>query len=248
VTFHDHYSSRALAYAHARPTYPPALFRHLASLVPTRGLAWDCGTGSGQAAVGLATCFRRVVATDPSTAQLAESAPHARITFRAALESDSGLARASADLVVAAQAAHWFDLDAFYAEARRVLRPGGVAAVWCYGLCRITPAIDDLFDRFSSKTVGRHWPPERHYVDEGYRTLPFPFPELRFPSVSMEHWWTLREMMAYVETWSAVARYAAQTGTDPVPSLVDAIAPLWGSPDRPRRLRWPLSGRIGRVT
>ena len=247
MTFQDHYSSRASEYARARPTYPPALFAHLAALAPANDLAWDCGTGSGQAALGLISRFRHVVATDPSAAQLAESPPHARISFRVASESASGLAPASAGLVTAAQAAHWYDLYAFNAEARRVLRPRGVVAVWCYGLCRIAPAIDHLLDRFSSMTVGPHWPPERRYVDHAYRTLPFPFAELRFPSFAMEHWWTLGDLAAYVATWSAVARYSRQTGIDPVPRFLDAVAPLWGSPDRPRRTRWPLSGRIGRA-
>src|SRR5213594_1017057 len=117
MTFQDHFSTRAAIYARARPSYPPALFEELAALSPGRALAWDCGTGNGQAARGLATHFDKVLASDPSAAQLSHARPHPRIEFRLSLERDSGLAAGSVDLVTAAQAAHWFDRDAFYAEA-----------------------------------------------------------------------------------------------------------------------------------
>src|SRR5262245_41335163 len=129
MTFHDHFSTRASIYARARPSYPPSLFAELATLAPGHRLAWDCGTGNGQAARGLATHFDQVVATDPSAPQLAQAPPHPKIEFRLAEERDCGLPPRSVDLATAAQAAHWFDLQAYYAEARRVLRPGGVIAI-----------------------------------------------------------------------------------------------------------------------
>ncbi len=247
MAFQDHYSARASRYARARPTYPATLFEHLAALCPGRDLAWDCGTGNGQAAVGLAAHFRTVVATDPSTAQLAAAVPHPRVRYREASEAVSDLAPASVDLATAAQAAHWFDLDAFYAEVRRVLRPGGVVAVWCYGLCRVAPAINQLLDHFSFETVGRFWPEDRRYVDSAYRTLPFPFPALPFPEAAMEQSWTLADLGAFLETWSAVMRFTSARGIDPVPVFLESLALLWGPPEQPRLVRWPISGHIGRV-
>jgi methylase of polypeptide subunit release factors len=78
LSFQDHFSARATDYSKSRPLYPPALFEQLARLAPGRGVAWDCGTGNGQAATGIAEHFDQVIATDPSTAQLAESFPHPR--------------------------------------------------------------------------------------------------------------------------------------------------------------------------
>jgi SAM-dependent methyltransferase len=247
MTFQDHFSSRATMYARARPTYPPSLFADLAALAPGHGLAWDCGTGNGQAARGLAAHFDQVRATDPSAPQLAHAPPHPKIEFRLAEERDSGLAASTVDLVTAAQAAHWFDLEAFYAEARRVLRPGGLIAIWCYSLLHIGPGIDERIRHFYEVTVGPYWPPGRKHTEVGYRTLPFPFPELPFPSAVMEQHWGLEELGAYLRTWSSVMRFMESLGTDPVGPLLQELAPAWGPAETQWRIEWPLAGRIGRL-
>lgn len=247
MAFKDHFSSRAGAYARARPTYPPRLFEELAGLAQRRELAWDCGTGNGQAAEGLAAHFAAVVATDPSAAQLAEAVPHPRITYLQLAESSSGLTAGSVDLVSAAQAAHWFDLDAFYREAARVLRPGGLLAVWCYGLCRVEPDIDRRLSEFYHDTIGAWWPPERGHIDAEYRTLPFPWPALPFPRLAIERLWTLAEFLAYLRTWSAVARCAAAHAENPVLAFGALIARTWGPADHQRQVVWPLAMRLGRA-
>jgi SAM-dependent methyltransferase len=245
VTFQDHFSARAELYAQARPTYPPQLFADLAALAPSRRCAWDCGTGNGQAAVALASLFDRVIATDPSTAQLREAQPHPRVRYEVAAEDASGLPAGSVDLVTAAQAAHWFDQARFHAEVRRVLRPGGVVAIWCYGLCEVAPEIDGRVVSFYCDTVGNYWPPERRHVEDGYRSLQFPIPEVPFPMHVMERRWTLAEFGAYLGSWSAVERFHKARDADPVAAFLDALAPAWGA--APRLVRWPLAGRLGRI-
>ena len=69
----DHFSAHAQNYARFRPTYPTELFAWLASQSPGHRLAWDCGTGNGQAALGLADHFVHVHATDLSPQQLAQA-------------------------------------------------------------------------------------------------------------------------------------------------------------------------------
>ncbi|HTQ81570.1 MAG TPA: class I SAM-dependent methyltransferase, partial [Thermoanaerobaculia bacterium] len=181
MTFKDHFSGHAASYAAHRPGYPPELFAYVTSLTAGKDLAWDCATGNGQAAVALAETFDQVIATDASPQQLAHAPAHPRIEYRVATAEDSGLAPASIDLLTVAQAVHWFDFDRFYAEARRVLRPGGAIALWTYNLLR-HPALNELIDHLSQKIVGAYWPPERRWVDEDYRNLPFPFPELPSPA------------------------------------------------------------------
>jgi SAM-dependent methyltransferase len=216
-------------------------------VTPSRELAWDCGTGSGQAATGLAEHFAMVRATDPSVEQLAHAAAHPRVVYAVGRESESGLPDASAGLVTAAQAAHWFDLDAFYAEARRVLAPGGVIAVWCYGAMQVDATVDPLLAWFYDERIGRYWPPERRLVDAAFTTLPFPFPSIEAPRFDMLATMSRDDLLGYVATWSAVARAREVEGTDPVAELAERLEPQWSRDAPPRVVRWPLGIRVGQA-
>jgi SAM-dependent methyltransferase len=244
--YSDHFSTGARDYAAFRPDYPDALLDAVTALAPGRALAWDCGTGSGQAALPLAGRFARVVATDASEQQIAHARPHPRVEYRVAREDASGLPDGSADLVTVAQALHWFDLDRFYAEVRRVLRPGGVLAAWSYGLMLIDAPVDAAVRTFYDDRLGRYWPPERRHVDAGYRDLPFPFPAVPSGAWSMTGAMTRDELLGYVGTWSAVTRCRAAEGADPLTELARALEPLW--PDRAERrtVTWPIALRVGR--
>jgi SAM-dependent methyltransferase len=249
--FKDHFSTQAAAYAEFRPEYPPALFDFVASLVDRRDAAWDCGTGSGQAAVALADHFTHVVATDASEAQIAAARtrrPHPRVEYRVVPAEASGLPNASVNVVAVAQSLHWFDLARFYAEVRRVVAPGGALAVWSYGDPVLDdPALDERLQRFNAETVGPYWPPERRLVGEGYLALPFPFAESAAPALTLEQAWTIGELAGYLRSWSATARYAAAHGSDPVTQIEGELAPLWGDQAGRRRVRWPLTVRAGHV-
>ncbi|HRK79102.1 MAG TPA: class I SAM-dependent methyltransferase [Thiobacillus sp.] len=245
--FKDHFSSASDRYAAYRPDYPAALFAWLAGQCAERDTAWDCATGSGQAARGLAPHFRQVVATDASTEQICHAGHHPAIDYRVAPAEASGLADRCIDLVTVAQAAHWFDLSAFYAEAARVLKAGGAIAVWGYGRMLLPGEMDAPFQRFYAETVGPYWPAERALIDDAYRRLDFPFMEIEAPAFAIEVAWTLPRLLDYLSTWSAVKRYQAARGHDPLPPLLAELAPLWGDPETARALQWPLFLRAGRV-
>lgn len=246
MTFKDHFSGHAGAYHEARPTYPDALFDWLAAQAPARTLAWDAGCGNGQASVALSSRFAHVYATDPSPPQVANGEARPNIEYRVEAAECCGLADASADLVSVAQALHWFDHARFYAEVRRVLKPGGVFAAWTYSDCRIEQAIDAVKDRLYVDLTGPYWPPERMHVDSGYRTLPFPFTTIATPRFEMRANWTLAQFLAYLRSWSATQRYLKDTGDDPV-ALVEAdLRGAWGDPASRRRVRWDFHLRCGR--
>ena len=248
ATFSDHFSANASRYAGFRPGYPPALFAWLASVAPDRRRVWDCGTGSGQAALPLAEQFAHVVATDPSVAQLAHAPAHRGVHYAAMAAERCALADGSVSLITVAQALHWFDQPAFYAEARRVLVSRGVVTVWSYGLLTLRdPTLDDIVHRFHGETVGPYWPPERRQVDEGYRSLELPFERVDAPRFAMTADWTLDHLAGYLSTWSAVQRARVATGLDPVPEVVESLRAAWGNQANGRRVEWPLTVHAGRV-
>jgi SAM-dependent methyltransferase len=246
MSFKDHFSGHAAAYASARPGYPADLFEILAGLPARRRLAWDAGTGNGQAAVRLAEQFEKVIATDPSAPQLAHAAPHPRVEYRVGPAESSGLAPGSVDLVTAAQAFHWFDFGRFFAEVERVLAPGGALAVWTYNLVRFTPEIDALIDHLAYDLVGTYWPPERRWVDQEYRSIPFPFAEVEIPPLRHEESWDLARLVSYLRTWSSAQRYSKETGTDAVALIGDDLEAAWGDPSQVRTAVWPIFLRAGR--
>ncbi|MDP2226560.1 MAG: class I SAM-dependent methyltransferase [Moraxellaceae bacterium] len=244
--FKDHFSGLATDYAAFRPRYPAPLFADLAAVAPGHSLAWDCATGNGQAAAGLAVHFDQVIATDASAEQIASASGPRNVRFAMAPAEASGLVSASVDLVLVAQAAHWFDLPAFYAEAARVLKPGGVLALLTYSGVRINATLDPILREYHQVTMGPWWPPERAHVETGYRDLDFPWPELAFPAQEMTADWTLAELLGYLGTWSSTSRCRAATGLDPLQELAARLAPLWGEPTLARTVRWPLPMRVGR--
>jgi SAM-dependent methyltransferase len=243
--FKDHFSGHAADYARFRPQYPDELFRYLAGVAPSQRLAWDCATGNGQAAVALAGTFERVVATDASAEQIANATPHPKVEYRVAPAEASEIEANTVDLISVAQALHWFDLDRFYAETRRVLNERGVIAVWAYDILEITPAIDAVVNHYYDVVVGAYWPPERVLVEK-FGELPFPFEEIAAPQFEMRSEWTLQHLVGYLGTWSATQRFVAANQRDPLETIEGELRSAWSDPDQLRNVSWPLTLRVGR--
>ena len=217
------------------------------SLVPRRRLVWDCGTGNGQAAQGLARHFEKVIATDASESQLRHAIHAPNIEYRVAKAESSGLESGSVDLVTVAQALHWFELEPFYAEVRRVTVKGGVLAAWSYGSASAGDDLEALLRDFERGTLAAYWDARRRWVDEGYRTVPFPFAEISAPAFQLRQEWTLSQLGEYLRSWSAVAKFVRERTFDPVAPLLEQIGQHWGPPDGKRTITWPLAVRVGRI-
>ncbi len=248
ANFKDHFSAHAAEYAQHRPTYPDGLFAWIRSAAASDArVVWDCACGNGQASRGLARHFEQIIATDASAKQIAAAVATPNIDYRVTGAFDSGLDTDSVDVVTVAQALHWFAGDAFFNEARRALRPGGLLCVWAYGLQRISPEIDPAIDDFYWNTLDGYWPPERAHIDDLYQSLPFPSPELETPELAMRIDWTLGEFLSYVNTWSAVRRRESEMGRDPIAELRTALRDPWGNSDARRTVSWPLIVRAARL-
>ncbi|OLS64226.1 class I SAM-dependent methyltransferase [Pseudomonas putida] len=247
ATFKDHFSSGSAGYAAYRPSYPLELIDELTSISPGTGRVLDCGCGTGQLSVLLAERFDEVIATDASAAQIAAAEPREGVVYRTALAEDSGLADASVDLITVAQAAHWLDLDKFYAEARRIARPQAAVALITYGVLHLEGGLDRHLHDFYYQAIAPYWPAERRHVETGYRDLPFPFTPIEVPPQVIEMRWTLPQLVGYLNTWSAVKAAQRALGVNPVDALAKALGEEWGDPATRRLVTWPLTIRAGRL-
>lgn len=236
--FKDHFSAVAGDYATARPEYPSALFDWVTGVAPSPGLCWEAGCGSGQATRDLAARFGRVYATDPSAAQIAQAPAIENADFRVEPAETCGLPDASADAACVAQALHWFDRAAYFAEAARVLKPGGVLVVWGYQDIEV-PASIQTANAALQAAIRPHWPAERADVDAAYAGYDWPFPRIDAPAFALTAQWPLSRLLAYFASYSASKRHREATGRDAVADLATRFADAWGDPGV-LALRWPL--------
>ena len=234
------FGARADAYASFRPHYPESLFAWLAAQCAERLRALDIACGNGQASHPLREHFKQVLACDASLEQLQAGADQPGLQLFVAEAQTQPLPSQSLDLIVVAQALHWFATPAFFAEVRRLLKPGGVFCAWCYSLMRIDDELDALIDEFYWNTLGGYWPLGRASVDAGYRDIDNPFTPLAPPASAIEISWSLEQLLGYLRTWSAVQRYERQNGVDPLRLLQPKLRQIWSDAKQPRFVRLPL--------
>lgn len=246
TTFKDHFSDKSSDYNTYRPRYPDQLFSFLASLTPEHDRAWDCATGNGQSAVALAEYYSEAIGTDASENQIKNATQKQGVVYKVENAEHSSLDSGSADLVTVAQALHWFDIETFGKEVNRALKPGGILAVWTYGVLTITPDIDDVINHLYGPTLEPYWPPERKMVEQGYRDVTFPLQPVKAPDFTMEIKWDLAQLVGYLRTWSAVKRYEKANGENPVDEIVEKLSTLWGDADHQLATQWPLTLRLWR--
>jgi ubiquinone/menaquinone biosynthesis C-methylase UbiE len=240
----DHFSAVAKAYSKYRPHYPSDLFQYLAQIAPFHERAWDCGTGNGQAAVPLAEFFEEVIASDISQSQIDNAQKHPRVKYLVGSASTIQIPDQSVDLVVAAHAAHWLDIEEFYGETQRVLKPRGVIGIWCYGLLSVGEGIDDVVEKLHTEILGPYFP-QRTLEDHTYTNIPFPFDEFPRRSFKMEAEWTLNQLTSYFETWTGVQVYQEKNSINPLSLVEKDFLRVWGNPEEPRKISWPIHFRHG---
>ncbi|MBY4594432.1 class I SAM-dependent methyltransferase [bacterium BD-1] len=235
------------AYLRFRPEYPPELAQFLASLAPGTTQAVDVGCGNGQLTTQLAKHFDSVLGVDPSAEQIANATEHPRVEYLRAAAEQLPVADHCAQLMAAAQAAHWFDLPRFYEEVRRVCVPHGMLALVSYGVMHLDEHLEPRFSRFYRDEIGPYWPEERKFVDSGYANLPFPFAEQSTPCLEIRKSWNLEELLGYISTWSAVHRACEAGREDISQSFAADLIELWGNSLQYREVRWPLNVRLGKL-
>ena len=247
ANFNDQFSAHARTYANARPDYPADLFLYLSSLCEQHELAWDCATGNGQAAKSLAKDFARVIATDASAEQIQQAPAVENVEYRRVAAEEQFLPADSVDLVVVAQALHWFDIAAFFENVDCVLKVGGVLAVWTYGLPKINDPIDRLVQKLYADILDDYWPAERRIVEQAYANVDFPYREIAGEEFKMSRRWSLAQLSDFIMSWSAVQRYMEKQGSNPLQSLDPELREAWGTdPQQAVEVQWPMVLKLGR--
>jgi ubiquinone/menaquinone biosynthesis C-methylase UbiE len=241
----DNFSRQADVYAKYRPDYPKELFDFILSYVSNKAIAWDCATGNGQTAKVLAKHFGKVYATDISQKQLDNAEQAANIFYSLQAAEQTNFPDHQFDLVTVSQALHWFRIENFYTEVKRVGKPGAYLAVWMYGGLTISPEIDRLKQNHYSNTLGAYWDTERKHVDDNYANIPFPFAEINCPSFNIKSHWTIEELAGYLNTWSALQKFIIVNNYNPVNDLVKQIRPHWKK--ERMEINFPVTLRMGQI-
>lgn len=248
MSFTDLFSAKADLYAIARPRYPDDLFAFIASQAPSPERAWDCGTGNGQAAISLAKHFSAVFASDPSQEQIkqATAAPHVHYSIQRA--EQTAFPAQQFDALCVAQALHWFAFDSFFAEVKRIAKPGAIFAAWGYSWPAIAPNFDQTFQSVIRDVIEPYWAPQNRLLWNAYADVPFPFAKLHTPTFHIAVHWTFPQFWAYIGTWSAIRTCTTKIGNQFMVSAESALRPLWGNPEVPRSIAMPLYVLAGHVS
>ena len=241
----DNFSTQSDNYAKFRPGYPSEFFDYLYGLLPVKETAWDCATGNGQVASQLCKKFRQVYATDISQSQLDNAVQASNIFYSVQPAEKTSFSDREFDLVVVAQAIHWFDFEKFYDEVRRTAKRDALICVLGYGGMVIDVEIKKLVKDFYENVVGPYWDPERKYIDANYETIPFPFKEVGTPAFETVLEWSPDHLLGYLGTWSAVKHFIKKNGSNPLDKFSTGLAKVWKS--GPKTVRFPLLVKIGRV-
>lgn len=247
--FKDHFSKQSKTYSASRPRYPKELFDYLKTLPPSLGVVWDCATGNGQAAVSLAEHFEKVIATDASQQQINNAFKAKNIEYMVAPAEEIYLEDSSVDMVTAATALHWFDKVRFFNEVKRVLKPGGVLAVWSYAETKITDEIDMAMEYFAKEYLLDYWAEEAkiNWVDR-YESIELPFQKIDVPKFELTVEWNLEQFVNYLHSWSAVQTHLEKSRFDPVEIVFPDILEMWGDIEKVRTVRWEMIFKAGRKT
>lgn len=243
----DNFSLHSDQYAKYRPTYPLEFFNYLNSLVPNKQNAWDCGTGNGQVAFELSKKFNHVFATDISQSQIDNASKSDNISYSVQPAEKTNFKDQLFDLIIIAQAIHWFDFEKFYSEVKRTAAENALICVVGYGRIEISENIDSIVGNFYKNIIGKYWDKERKYIDENYKTISFPFQEIQTPNFVNTLHWTLEQLIGYLNTWSAVKHFIKENGHNPIDKLQGELEQFWGK-EQLKEVRFPLLLRVGKIT
>jgi ubiquinone/menaquinone biosynthesis C-methylase UbiE len=241
----DNFSKQAVDYSKFRPQYPEEMIEYIISFVNNKSTALDIATGNGQVAHKLSAYFKKVYATDISQKQLDNAIQAENVIYSKESAENTSFENQKFDLIVVAQAVHWFDFEVFYKEIYRILKPDGIFAVLGYGLFFTNTDSDKILQHFYYNIIGPYWDAERRYLDENYETIPFPFEEIPTEKFENQFTWTFETLIGYLQTWSSVQHYISKNKQNPIDLIYNDLKVSWEKNDQ--KVTFPLLLRIGKL-
>ncbi|XP_074655132.1 putative methyltransferase DDB_G0268948 [Tubulanus polymorphus] len=231
---------------------------------PPFGQLIDVGCGSGQSTPLFADHFQTLIGVDCSQAQIEEATRrniHENIEYRIGDSTSLPMKDESTDLVIVSVALHWFDLQKFYAEVRRILKPGGLLAVWNYRYFTVhydqtpdnTNAITDvckkLIDDWFSEIDGHIGPPPKN--DNCMAGTPPCFQNEKRFETAVEMIWSVNELVFYTSTLSSYdilkAKYPDRDiSAETKELLLEALNFPETAGDTKLLIRFPIHGLLSR--
>lgn len=217
------FSKQAAYYARYRPVYPKQLYDFIFRHLDRKGVAWDCGTGSGQVAAYLSDYFQKVYASDISTEQMAYAEEKENIKYHNVPAEDTGFPDNIFDLITVGQAIHWFHFNRFYEEVDRTTTDNALLAVFGYKKVRINPEVDPIIHQFYEDIFSEYFNEVRRHINSEYQTIPFPFEEIPSPSFTIRLEWTISELTGFFSSWSTVQKTKTEEGYNPAKEVLKEI-------------------------
>ena len=233
-------------YASVRPSYPDRLFEYLSVCCQQHQAAWDCACGNGQAAIGLTGYFDAVFATDISQQQIANAIQHPNVIYSVQPSESTAFHDEQFDIVCIAQALHWFDLDQFWPEVKRVLKPGGLFAAWGYSWFSISAPLDHSIQEEVLEFLRPYWPEQNKLLWDHYRNLSFPFDPIQPPTIEMDVEWDLQQLFGYLRSWSATRHWLKENGETQFHKAYQCAKAVWGDEKAKKTVKMDFCLVVGR--
>jgi ubiquinone/menaquinone biosynthesis C-methylase UbiE len=221
------FNSESHKYFQYRPRYPKALYEFIASVCPYKEVVWDSACGNGQVAVDISEYFSIVEASDIHENQIKNSFEKDNVHYSLQNSESTNYPDNFFDAVCVAQALHWFNLETFFYEVKRVLKKEGVFFCWGYSFFRINLEIDQIINDFLLKEIEPFWSENNKSLHHEYVDINFPFEKIETPKFEMKETWELGQLIEYLSTWSAVKLYNKNRGFNILDDLIIKLSEYW---------------------
>lgn len=210
-----------------RPKYPKELYELIKSVTRNHNTVWDCACGNGQISIDISEYFTLVEGSDINENQILNATKRKNINYSVQNSESTNYMNDYFDVVCVGQALHWFCSDKFFDEVKRVLKKDGFFFCWGYSFFKISNELDEIIEKEFFKVIDSFWSDKNRVLHDKYSNIDFPFEKIEIPVIKMIEHWNLNQLMAYLNTWSAVKICNEKNNIDIVDLLENKLVNYW---------------------